>query len=652
MNANISASAHNQKDFFDSFLAHIDDPHSPASVGQPSISDLVHTNIRVAGYLSNAVDMQQQPMQNVGMDVLEGLMAMQDNRGAQSNNLPAPGQPAPQLLMEQQMRLNQLQQLYQLQTQIFQQQIELLSGQTNFMPLVMDRSREQQQQQQQYLPTPAASAELAPQPSPEFVPQMLLQNDGNVGPSQNGHPNNQQSFLSHNLVSSAPHSAPANIVFQNIHSPYSIPHGGDLEFDEMSPLTSPWLGASYTSQSSSDGPGSSRGMQQAQPPRPGPSSAGTKRRTASPGSDDHNASGRPSRKRQAARGNHYGAPPPSGLPSIPSMGRTRGAGLRGGTRSASSTPLFPPVGGPMTPGLMPARGGRRATSNDVPGDTPSPVDLSMPPPAAPVEYGTGAGEHSLAPAPMPQQNITPVTPASIMNLGRLSTDSSLAPSGVDAGHQVSRQTTKASGRPRSATTAGKKNSPNGSNNMLISPALKPLRPAGTPLGTSPLSPTAGGTQPPLQVRKTSHKAAEQKRRDSLKTSFDDLRLLLPPIPLPSDEGFPDEPILPGAMPPRGPPKGNADGPNRGVSKLQLLRCGNDYLRRLKGRVERRDTEIERLRREIARLRIAAGAGVVPEGEEAVDLEEDLDAVEAELGPLGRSAALLDDEQGDDDGGEM
>ena len=207
--------------------------------------------------------------------------------------------------------------------------------------------------------------------------------------------------------------------------------------------------------------------------------------------------------------------------------------------------------------------------------------------------------------------------------------------------------------------------------MLVSPALKPLRPgmslryrtqlcahryplAGTPSGASSLSPpgAAGSTQPPLQVRKTSHKAAEQKRRDSLKTSFDDLRLLLPPIPLPSDEGFPDEPILPGAMPPRGPPKGNADGPNRGVSKLQLLRCGNDYLRRLKGRVERRDSEIERLRREIARLRIVAGAAAVPEGEEAVDLEEDLDAVEAGLGPLGRSAALLDDEQGDEDGGEL
>jgi hypothetical protein len=33
-----------------------------------------------------------------------------------------------------------------------------------------------------------------------------------------------------------------------------------------------------------------------------------------------------------------------------------------------------------------------------------------------------------------------------------------------------------------------------------------------------------------------------------------------------------------------------------VSKLQLLMCGNDYIRLLKARVERRDEEIERLRR--------------------------------------------------------
>ena len=133
-------------------------------------------------------------------------------------------------------------------------------------------------------------------------------------------------------------------------------------------------------------------------------------------------------------------------------------------------------------------------------------------------------------------------------------------------------------------------------------------------------------------------------------------MLLPPIPLPSDEGYPDEPVLPGAMPPRGPPKGNAEGPNRGVSKLQLLRCGNDFIRVLKGRVERRDDEIEKLSREIKRLRILVGNehgedGRDPPEEEALDLEKDLDACEFGIDEvLVRSnAAGFEGEDGDEDG---
>lgn len=120
MTAN-STSAHNQKDFFDAFLGHLDNAQHSDHV---SISDLLDANIRTGQYLSS--NMQQQPMQNgVSIDVLEGLMAMQDNRGGQPNSLPSPTQPqpTPQMLMEHQMRLNQLQQLYQLQTQIFQQQV-------------------------------------------------------------------------------------------------------------------------------------------------------------------------------------------------------------------------------------------------------------------------------------------------------------------------------------------------------------------------------------------------------------------------------------------------------------------------------------------------------------------------------------------------
>lgn len=112
--------AHNQKDFFDAFIVDNNE--------HISVSDLLHTNIRVANFLSSDPGTQQQSMQNgVGIDVLEGLMAMQDNRGGQPNVMSNSSQPSPQMLMEHQMRLNQLQQLYQLQTQIFQQQVRVHS---------------------------------------------------------------------------------------------------------------------------------------------------------------------------------------------------------------------------------------------------------------------------------------------------------------------------------------------------------------------------------------------------------------------------------------------------------------------------------------------------------------------------------------------
>jgi len=118
-----------------------------------------------------------------------------------------------------------------------------------------------------------------------------------------------------------------------------------------------------------------------------------------------------------------------------------------------------------------------------------------------------------------------------------------------------------------------------------------------------------------------------RKGDSLKTSFDELRDLLPPIPLALDDPrFGENPPLPGSLPPRGPPKGDA-GPNRHVSKLHLLRCGNDYIRKLKGRVDRRDDEIARLRAEVIRLRDLACSHGLEEDLGDIDLEKDFDAEE-------------------------
>jgi len=60
-------------------------------------------------------------------------------------------------------------------------------------------------------------------------------------------------------------------------------------------------------------------------------------------------------------------------------------------------------------------------------------------------------------------------------------------------------------------------------------------------------------------------------------------------------------------------------------------CGNEYIRALKGRVDRRDEEIDSLRREVRRLRVVLEQAGVQDGfmgdANMVDLERDIDAIE-------------------------
>ncbi|KAJ7683037.1 hypothetical protein B0H17DRAFT_1075068 [Mycena rosella] len=452
----------------------------------------------------------------------------------------------PGLLLEQQYKLTQLQQLQQLQNQIFQQQIALISGsQPN--PLTVEQQPQQSESRERVvtfhgLPTPGSSTELRAQPSVEYVSPMILNYDDTTYNQPQYNPPRGSA------------SAPAHIAFRTTQQ--------DLDFD-ISPLTSPWLGAHQ------------------QPVRPQQPSAhirqGIKRAASS---SDEEAGERPSHKKQS----------PAIRATVPIPKKSSRS------KSANSTPL-----------LRSTRS--RKGSISAVADTPSPVDLSMPPPAPPADHTFVHSSPGLGP------QLTPVTPASIMNLGRLG-----MPNNLGGGGRASK---------KSPATA--------------SPGLKAILPGAT-------ASSSRQSHPPVQVRKTSHKAAEQKRRDSLKTTFDDLRGLLPPIPLPSDVN--DEPVLPGALPPRGPPKAGGEGPNKGVSKLQLLMCGNDFIRQLNGRVERRDEEITRLRREVSHLR-AVVRGETPMGqrvEEEVDLERDLDAVEAYGTTFGRGGSIMDDdgeEEGED-----
>ena len=168
---------------------------------------------------------------------------------------------------------------------------------------------------------------------------------------------------------------------------------------------------------------------------------------------------------------------------------------------------------------------------------------------------------------------------------------------------------------------------------------------------------AAPVPPEGENRKTSHKAAEQKRRDSLKAGFDELRLLLPPINTEALDPESGEPI-PGSSAPRLLPKSSLvpdDNPNRGVSKVALLKFSNEYIVRLHEKVEKRDGYIDKLRSEVRRLRLGSEAGGDDEevrGDEGQDLL-DMDMLEGEEDDLDSTMGDEDGDHGrdgDDDAG--
>ncbi|KAF5381254.1 hypothetical protein D9615_008394 [Tricholomella constricta] len=632
----MDAREHQEKDFLSSMFS--DDQQQ-----QPQLN-----NMFSIPYSQPTVQpsMPQTMSPELSMDMLNNLMSMQGIESQPTS--PTSPQYNPQSLLEQQFKLTQLQQLQQLQNQIFQQQIALISSQTAGIMQSSPSIEPRRDQTHQFtgLPTPGPSAEIQAQPPPiDFVSPIILNNsymDAQGSPYQSDP--HMSSMNNHGLNSNyaAPRgstSAPEHIAFRT-----NLPPSADLDFD-ISPLTSPWLGAHQHQQAMSN------------------FSSSNKRNASSSGDE---GCGMPSRKRQS----------PAIRPTNPSVQGSSSKKYVRGSKSTSSTPL-----------MRSTRSRKESTAGEAPGDTPSPVDLSMPPPAPPLLESSSSSSLSseqIASSPQFNPHLMPVTPASIMKLGRLGINNNgngmapptrqVVPLKADSKGKAPASSSTATTKPKAADTPRSKGTrKSATSGSLTSPSLKAILPAGAgsyphphplPLSSPLLLPTPGAG---MAVRKTSHKAAEQKRRDSLKTTFDDLRVLLPPIPLPTDDRYPVDEILPGALPPRGPPKAGGEGPNKGVSKLQLLMCGNEYIRVLKARVERRDEEVGRLRREVRRLRLGVGGGIQQQGEEEegeeVDLERDLDAVEALGGGtlgmgMGSGPApgvgtmpTLGEDEGDDDPGE-
>lgn len=317
----------------------------------------------------------------------------------------------------------------------------------------------------------------------------------NNGQSQLGLGSNTYSSASY--VHPGSISAPEYIAFQaSPHNRLSSPV--DLDID-VSPLTSPWLGAqqnhqisslqnqnhsqqqhqhrhmgqlSHLSSSSSSSSSSSQGGSQYQSmPLAGSTlnNNNSNKRSASPTSGEADA-----RKRQS----------PAVRPTNPTFSqhldqqqqprRTH----RAGSRSTSSTPLLRARSGStrQRKGSIAGALNTPAAINELPGDSPSPVDLSMPPPAPPAPpnpLSISSGANNIPSSAVQQSHgpshLTPVTPASIMNLDvkgkrlKISTDSS--PGALsNVGSPVSQRSKRGLHGGLSGGT------------HLISPSLKPILP--------------------------------------------------------------------------------------------------------------------------------------------------------------------------------
>jgi hypothetical protein len=234
---------------------------------------------------------------------------------------------------------------------------------------------------------------------------------------------------------------------------------------------------------------------------------------------------------------------------------------------------------PLHAGTAPARPLGASPSDEGASTTPSPIDLNA----------SSSGK--------------PMTPASIMGMdGRNSQKAKSRNS--DQGKQVSFAASKDG---NSSTASLQSILPGGFTSANGEGCLSNKSSSGSSGG--------GGGGGGLESRRTSHKAAEQKRRDSLKYCFDELRGMLPAITLDEDapggsslgpDGFmEDQEEEEFAIEEVGDEE-SARHANRAISKVALLRHSNEYLIRLKHRLARRDRDLDFCRKQVMELRSQLG----------------------------------------------
>lgn len=316
------------------------------------------------------------------------------------------------------------------------------------------------------------------------------------------------------------------------------------------------------------------------------------------------------------------ASPSTATPLASANGHTNGGSSGPGSRRTSIT-----TAPDAAPGLHSRNQSADVAQSEGTSSTPSPIDLSgngaMPPPSAPTNKI--------------------LTPSSIMGIRSSPGSGTSSPNRNGAGGLSSALKGKARDdlqQPQQQAMMQQQPAPMGmpgqqSHGPQMYPNIAPFPSSNTgpkvtfnlpQMNGMPIQPgglsqadrdawmtykSAGG----LESRRTSHKAAEQKRRDSLKFCFDELRGLLPAITL--DEDAPNGSLLgpDGTEEDReaehfelnevGDPD-QARAANKAISKVALLRHSNEYLVRIKKRLERRDAALEVCRREVQELRERLG----------------------------------------------
>ncbi|KAG0140854.1 hypothetical protein CROQUDRAFT_664615 [Cronartium quercuum f. sp. fusiforme G11] len=306
--------------------------------------------------------------------------------------------------------------------------------------------------------------------------------------------------------------------------------------------------------------------------------------------------------------------------------------------SLTNTPL-----GPSNTGLL--------------GDSPSPVELLSPPEHEPSNTGNSHHTNSIS----SHKRIRPLTPAGIMKLGQIlgsSTGFEQAWFGGTSCEQMELDehvgTTGAGGEGEAISEEMIEGIQSKLNSDEVTSARgddakEPQKRVteGKKVQKKQSTTKSSIEPPPPEMRRSSHKVAEQRRRDSLKTCFDDLRRILPPIHWTDDTETE-----------RRPGEGNVGGqrsgasfdpaqPNKGISKVALLRRSNEYIATLQERLARRDEVIGIMVQQIRR----SGRSRLEEVLELIEQEkvEDEENIRRVMG--GTSSEVEQDGDGDGKGAE-